>query len=254
MPALLSLIGVTKRYLRGMREVVVLNGASLDLEAGDFACVLGGASEGKTTLLEVAGGLKPPDEGRVLFDGRDLAQLKDNARTLLRRSEIGFALNRSAPVLADTVLDHVATPLLSDRWRRPRAKRAAAGMLDRVGIGDRAEVSMHSLSRAERARVSLANACVRSPRLLLADELTDTLNMAERNAVLGILQGFAREGMAILLTADDPHGAVGTNRLLSLANGRLIEAERRPADAPAPRPEPAEVVPIRARGGEGVAD
>ncbi len=250
MPALLSLIGVTKRYLRGVREVVVLNGASLDLQAGDFACVLGGASEGKTTLLEIAAGLTVPDEGRVLFDGRDLSQLNDTARTLLRRSEMVPVLNRSAPVLADTVRDHVAMPLLSAGWRRPRANRAAAEMLDRVRMGDQIDSSMHSLSRAERARVALANACVRSPRLLLADELTDTLNMAERNAVLGLLQGFAREGMAVLLTAGDPHGAVGSNRLLSLSGGRLIEAEQRPTSTPAPESEPAEVVPLHARGGE----
>jgi putative ABC transport system ATP-binding protein len=254
MPALLSLIGVTKRYLRGVREVVVLDGASLDLQAGDFACVLGGASDGKTTLLEVAAGLQPPDSGRVLFDGRDLAQLNDTEHTRLRRSEIACVLNRSAPVLAKNALDHVAMPLLSDGWGRKRAKRAAAEMLERVGVGGEAEAPVHSLSGAERARVALANACVRSPRLLLADELTDTLNMAERNAVLGILQGFARDGVAILLTAADPFGAVGCDRLLSLSRGRLIEAEAGPADAPVPTPNHGEVVPLHARGGDGARE
>jgi ABC-type lipoprotein export system ATPase subunit len=233
MPAVLSLIGVTKGYVRGVREVAVLKDVSLDLNPGDFACVLGSAGDGKTTLLEVAAGFQSPDRGRVLFDGKDLSRLSERAFSRLRAKDIGCVVNRSAPVLADSVLDHVALPLLSSGRRRKLANRAAAEMLERVGV-------------------ALAQACVRSPRLLVADELTDTLDMPERNSILGILQSFAREGVAVLITASDGNGAVGCNRLLSLSRGRLIEAEPRPSEAPAPTPDLGDVVPFRAtgRGGE----
>jgi ABC-type hemin transport system ATPase subunit len=95
------------------------------------------------------------------------------------------------------------------------------------------------------ARVALAQACVRSPRVLIADELTDTLDLIERNSVLALLQGFAREGVGVLMTATDAHGAVGCTRLLSLSGGRLIEVPV-PGAEPAPA-DPGEVVPFRAR-------
>ena len=98
-------------------------------------------------------------------------------------------------------------------------------------------------------RVALAQACVRSPRLLVADELTDTLDMVERHRLLGLLQEFAREGMCVLMTAGDAHGAKGCTRLLSLREGCLIEAEVR-APAPAPDAE-ADVLPFQRRSQGG---
>ena len=253
MPALLSLVDVTKRYARGSREVAVLRGASIDLNSGDFACVLGGRSEGKTTLLEIAAGFRRPDGGRVFFAGGDLDGLSERERGRLRRSEIACVWNRSAPTIhARSVLDHVALPLLSRGEGRWRARRAASGMIDRVGAAGYRDAPVPDLSAGERTRVALAQACVRQPRLLIADELTDTLNLTERNSVLGLLQGFAREGVGILMSAADAHGALGCSRILSLTDGRLVEPELPGVDAPQ-QAEPGELLPFRARehGGGG---
>jgi ABC-type lipoprotein export system ATPase subunit len=250
MAALLSLIGVTKRYARGVREVEVLRDVSLELGSGDFACVLGGRGDGKTTLLEIASGYQPPDHGEVLFQGKDLGRASARVRSRLLRSEIACVWNRSVPVLMDDVVNHVALPLTSNGASVKEARRVAAAMVERVGAREYADARVAELSEGQRMRVALAQACVRSPRLLIADELTDTLDMVERMAVLRLLQGFASEGVGILMTAADAHGAVGCNRLLSLSGGRLIEAEA-PPGTPAPA-DPAEVVPLRARsrGGE----
>jgi putative ABC transport system ATP-binding protein len=247
MAALLSLIGVTKSYARGVREVTVLRDVSLELNGGDFACVLGGQGDGKTTLLEITAGYCRPDDGRVLFDGTDLGAASDRSRDRLRRSDIACVLSRSAPVvIAESVLDHVTLPLLSAGVGRKQARRAAAEMIERVGASGYADANVAEVSAHERTRVALAQACVRSPRLLIADELTDTIDLNERNTVLGLLQGFARDGVAILMTAADPHGAVGCSRLLSLSGGRLIEPELPHAGVPA-QADPGEVVPFRAR-------
>jgi ABC-type lipoprotein export system ATPase subunit len=250
MAALLSLMGVTQRYSRGVREVAVLDDVSLDVRSGDFACVLGGRSEGKTTLLEIAAGIRRPDNGQVVFAGRDLGGASDRVRVRLRRSEIACVWNRSMPVVATSVLDHVGLPLLSDRVGVKNARRAAAEMIERVGARDYADAAVPDLSTGQRTRVALAQACVRSPRLLIADELTDTLDLTERNTVLGILQGFAREGVGILMTAADAHGAVGCSRLLSLSGGRLIEPEEPETHPPVPA-DPGEVLPFRARAHGG---
>jgi ABC-type multidrug transport system ATPase subunit len=125
-------------------------------------------------------------------------------------------------------------------------------MIERVGAAEYADAKVLELSQFQRMRVALAQACVRSPRLLVADELTDTLDLMERTELLKLLQEFAREGMCVLLTAGDAHGAKGCTRLLSLRDGRLIEADVR-APAPAPMGEEAEVLPFQRRsqgGGE----
>lgn len=248
MAALLSLIGVTKRYSRGVREVAVLNDVSLDLHSGDFACVLGGRSDGKTTLLEIASGYRSPDSGQVLFAGKDLGNASDRARTRLYRSDIACVWNRSVPVvLGEKVLDHVGFPLRSTGASLKDSRRAAARMIERVGASGYADAAVPDLSEGERTRVAIAQACVRSPRLLIADELTDTLDLLERTSVLGLLQGFSRDGVGVLMTATDPHGAVGTTRLLSLSGGRLVEADARRLDAPAPA-DPGDVLPFPSRG------
>jgi putative ABC transport system ATP-binding protein len=250
---LLSLIGVTKRYARGVREVAVLKDVSLELEAGDFACVLAGRGEGKTTLLEIAAGYRRPDEGRVMFAGRDISTASDRVRSRLHRSEIACVLNRSVPVVhGETVLKHVSLPLMAGGSGVKESQRAAAAMIERVGAREYIDARVSDLADSERARVALAQACVRGPRLLIADELTDTLDLIERSSVLALLQGFAGEGVGILITAADAHGAVGCSRLLALSGGRLVEPEVAEADTPKPADDPGEVVPFtRDRRGGG---
>jgi putative ABC transport system ATP-binding protein len=254
MSALLSLIGVTKRYIRGVREVTVLDDVSLALEAGDFACVLGRADDGKSTLLEIAAAHTRPDSGRVLFAGRDISDPSDRLRAQLHRNEIGCVMNRSVPpVFGETVLRHVSLPLMATGCGVVESQRAAAAMIERVGARDYIDVPVSDLSNWQRARVALAQACVRGPRLLVADEPTDTLDLIERSSVLALLQEFAREGVGVLITAADAHGAVGCSRLLALSGGRLVEPEVAEADRPSPVHDPGEVVPFKTRDRRGRA-
>lgn len=253
MSALLSLIAVTKRYTRGVREVTVLSDVSLDLEAGDFACVLAGRGEGKTTLLEIAAGYRRPEEGRVMFAGRDISTASDRVRSRLHRSEIACVLNRSVPVVhGETVLKHVSLPLMAGGSGVRESQHVAAAMIERVGAREYIDARVSDLADSERARVALAQACVRGPRLLIADELTDTLDLIERSSVLALLQGFAREGVGILITAADAHGAVGCSRLLTLSGTGLVEAPIAMSEAERPRDDPGEVLPFtRDRRGGG---
>ena len=236
---LLALSGVCKSYWRGAHELPTLRDVSFGLDAGDFAAVLGDRRMGKTTLLRIAAGIEPPDAGTVEFRGQALDSPRTARRAELWNSELACVWSGSA-WSARRVLDTVTVPLLGGRMTRREARRRAFEELTRWDIADAADATMHELSDAERQRVAFAEALVRRPRVLLADDPTETLNLMERNHVLANLQRVVREErIAVLMSATDASGAVGINRLLLLVgNGELREAQSL---------QPAPVVPLPTR-------
>lgn len=220
---LLALDEVEKRYQRGEREIVALDGVSLSLFAGDYLAVLGSARAGKTTLLRVAAGIERPDAGTVRFMGRDLASMSGRERTHVRRHEIGCVWARLHPNGRLTAVGQVALALVSSGWGRSRAVAKANEYLRRVDAGHCADARIHELSASELARVSIAQAIVREPKLILADEPTDVLNSEERRDILAIMRSIARDAnVGVLMTAGDSAGALRATRFGSLKAGRLL--------------------------------
>lgn len=181
---------------------------------------------GKTTLLRIAAGIDAPDEGEVTFAGRPLRGMSDAQRANLWASDLACVWNGTAWP-ARKVLDTVTVPLLGRGMTRRDARRRANEELARWDSGDVAGAMPHELSDAELLRVAFAEALVRRPRVLLADDPTETLNLMERNHVLANLQRVVREErIAVLISATDASGAAGINRLLVLVgNGELREAQ-----------------------------
>lgn len=244
--SVLSLDGVGKSYWRGEREIAVLRDVSFRLDAGDFAAVLGDRRTGKTTLLRIAGGLDPADRGSVAYRGRRFDRMTDRERSALWNGELARVWSGSGWA-ARRVIDAVSVPLLGAGLSPRRARRQAYEELRRWDVSDAADAMIHQLSDAERQRVAFAHALVRRPSVLLADDPTETLNMVERNHVLGNLKRAVRdEGMAVLMTTTDASGAAGINRLLVLVgNGELREAQSL---------QPAPVVPLRSRSQSSASD
>jgi ABC-type lipoprotein export system ATPase subunit len=244
--ALLSFSNVSKSYWRGAHEIVALRDATFDLHAGDFAAVLGDRCAGKTTLLRVAAGVEAPDTGAVAFEDRELGRMSDDQRADLWSRALGCVWG-GTPWAARRAIDAVCVPLLGRGLRYGEVRRRAAEALARWDVGDAANAALHELSDAERRRVAFAEALVRRPRVLLADDPTETLNLVERNHVLANLQRIVREErIAVLMTTTDASGAAGINRLFVLVgNGEVREAQSL---------QPAPVIPLptraQARGGD----
>jgi ABC-type lipoprotein export system ATPase subunit len=228
--ALLSLERVSKSHWRGRHEIVVLEDVSLELEPGELVAIFGQRAAGKTTLLRIAAGVAPPDGGIVRFDGRDLAALRRPPRLAGLHPSIGW-VRRGGPLIASMdMLDHVALPLLGAYHHRDAHRRAAAA-LRQVGARDLARATWRELSDAERALVMVAQAIVRTPALLLADDPTVALGVEERETVLDLLRATVdATGMAVAMTAPDLPDMLRADRVLSLSDGELIEGTR-PASA-----------------------
>jgi ABC-type cobalamin/Fe3+-siderophores transport system ATPase subunit len=232
---LLRLSGVSKRYARGRRDVRALTQIDLDLQTGEFACVLGTRRAGKSTLLRIAAGMESPDSGQVRFDGIDLVGLSDARLSRLLGAQIAWA-GKSGPGMPMQMLDYVAMPLLAaKRTRGLRGLRAARrdayararAALERVGAAACAEQRWESISDWERALAELAQAIAAGPRLLLIDDLTDTLGIRETDELTALVRKLSREmRLAVLMSVSDAPACLWADRVLSLAGGKLTEGPR----------------------------
>jgi ABC-type lipoprotein export system ATPase subunit len=230
---LLSLTGVNRSYRRGRHEMRVLIDASLQVSAGEIVAVQGQRGAGKTTLLKIAAGMELPDGGRVSFDGWDLTGLSDVQLSRLLGAQIGWVHN-NGPESRVRVLDYVALPLLISLGDRAAYTRAAQA-LERVGAADCAQQRWETLSDGERGLVGIAHAIVRSPRLLLVDDVTMILGIHETDTLTRLLRSIASESaIGVLMTVSDTAAALQSDRMMSLAGGRLSSPQAQLRGEPDP--------------------
>jgi ABC-type lipoprotein export system ATPase subunit len=225
---LLSLDRVRKTYWRGLHESVVLAEVSLQVDAGELVAIWGQRGSGKTTLAKVAAGLEQPDDGNVCFAGVDLGRSRSATAPLLPD---GIAWVQRAGPSSDefrSVLDYVVLPLLG-KYSPRGARRRADAMLKRVGVGDCAAERWESLTDGERTLAAVARAFAREPRLLIADDPTASLNVLQREEVMGLLRMAAdEEGLGILITVPDMPEFAHADQIGSLSEGRLVLAQQPP--------------------------
>jgi len=238
MTPLLSFLNVSKRHLDGAREIVVLDRVSLEIEEGASVGLYGARRSGKSTLLRLAAGIALADSGAVCFDGRDMARMSSGERGRLLRGEIAFIASgdwRSNP--GESVVDHVATSLGSEGLTIREARRRALRALDEVGMSaSGAEGPTASLSLDERARVMLARALVREPRLLVLDEPALMSGLADRDKFYALLRAAARQqGTTLLLASEHMAGLQGVAVLMSIADGEVQTSGARGSVVPLPR-------------------
>lgn len=216
--SLLRLEGVSKRYRRGRREVVALDDVSLAIEPGELVAVWGMPRSGRTTLLRVAAGLEQPDDGTVRFDADASPDVHDDDGLA---AGVGFVHVGLAGAGGESILDHVAMPLLA-RGVAPDTARARARLqLERVGAAGCAPLQPRELEPTERVRVAIAQALVTGPRLLLVDDPTRHVDLLEREAVLLLVRSIADGSVAVLMTTGEAMGVSGVDRALTISGGVL---------------------------------
>ena len=217
-----KLTGVTKKYQKGRVTVDALAGVDLVIEDGEWLAIQGPTGHGKTTLLQVLGGLDRPTSGIVDFDGQDLAALRESQVTKVRAASIGFifqTFNLIPTLSAQENVEAALVPLgVGAKERRARALAA----LESVGLGDRARHLPSELSGGQQQRVAIARALVKEPKVLLADEPTGNLDEDTRDEIISLLEKLWREhGLTLVLVTHDSSVARRAQRVGVMRNGRL---------------------------------
>jgi putative ABC transport system ATP-binding protein len=212
---------LTQTYLSGGRPLTVLNDITFSLERGGFLAIVGPSGSGKTTLLGLLAGLDRPAKGRVELDGHDLGGMTEDQRARLRAEKVGFVFQSFQLIPTLTARENVQVPL---ELRGEPAELRAQELLDRVGLGDRADHYPAQLSGGEQQRVALARAFSIRPQILFADEPTGNLDARTGATIITLMEELNRElGTTLVLVTHDHDLAARARRTIRLSDGRIVE-------------------------------
>jgi ABC-type lipoprotein export system ATPase subunit len=226
MDVLYELEGVRKVF-NGGTQVAAVDGVDLEIERGEYLSVVGASGSGKTTLLQLLGTLDRPSGGTLQFEGRDTSRLSDSELAELRLRTLGFIFQQFNLIPTLTARQNVEAALAPTGM--PAADRYARAneLLERVGLGDRADHLPSQLSGGEQQRVAIARALANEPTVLLADEPTGNLDSQTSQEIIDLLRRLSRtEGLSIVLVTHDHTIAAGADRVVRMSDGRVIEDSR----------------------------
>ena len=218
---------LTKSYGTGDARVVALDDVSVDLEAGRFTAVMGPSGSGKSTLMHCCAALDRGDSGSVVIGDQDLTTMKDAALTRLRREEVGFVFQSFNLVPTLTAQENILLPL-SIAGRKPDAGWFDS-VIDTVDLRPRLSHKPNELSGGQQQRVAVARALVSRPRIVFADEPTGNLDSRSGAEVLALLRAAVDDhGQTVVMVTHDPVAAAYCDRVLFLADGRVVHELERP--------------------------
>jgi len=218
---------LTKTYGTGETRVVALDDVTLELMAGEFTAVMGPSGSGKSTLMHCLAALDTADSGSVMIGEQELTVLKDKALTRLRRDEIGFVFQSYNLVPTLTAKENILLPM-AIAGRSPD-QGWYDSVIATVSLADRLDHKPHELSGGQQQRVAVARALVSRPTVVFADEPTGNLDSASGAEVLQLLRRSVDEhGQTVVMVTHDPVAASYTDRVLFLADGRVVEELREP--------------------------
>ena len=219
MDRFVSLEGVKKIYNMGEVKIMAAAGIDFQIKKGEFAVVVGPSGAGKTTVLNILGGMDTATEGKVLVDGQDIATYSQKQLTAYRRDDIGFVFQFYNLIPNLTALENVELAL-----QICKDPMDAADVLEEVGLGERLNNFPAQLSGGEQQRVSIARALAKNPKLLLCDEPTGALDYNTGKAILKLLQDTCRnKGMTVILITHNSAIAPMANRVIKIKNGKVAE-------------------------------
>lgn len=217
--------GLVKHYQMGGQIVRALDGVDLDIEPHTFTVVMGPSGSGKSTLLYLLGGLDHSTAGEISIDGQRLDQMDENALALFRRRTMGFVFQSFNLISSMSALENVAFPMQFAGVNASKRSQQARGILEQVGLGNRADHRPTELSGGQQQRVAIARALVNGPSLILADEPTGNLDTSSGTAIMQLLSDLHNAGRTVLVVTHDPRMTRFATHKIFLLDGRIVSED-----------------------------
>lgn len=214
--------GLKKYYNMGEENAVkALNGVDIDIDEGEFVAIVGTSGSGKSTMLHILGGLDNPTEGNVIIRERDISKLNDNELTIFRRRNIGFVFQNYNLVPMLTVYENVVLPLQLDG--KSVDDRFIEGIIETLGLTDKADSYPNQLSGGQQQRVAIARAIAAKPAIILADEPTGNLDSKTTMQVVGVLKEASEKyHQTIVMITHNEELAQLCDRIIHIEDGKIL--------------------------------
>ena len=235
---MLKLKNVTKHYVTGNSTVEALRGVSLEFRKSEFVSILGQSGCGKTTLLNIIGGLDRYTDGDLIINGKSTKTFKDSDWDSYRNHSIGFVFQSYNLIPHQSVLSNVELALTLSGVSKAERRRRATEALEKVGLGDQLNKKPNQMSGGQMQRVAIARALVNDPDILLADEPTGALDTATSVQIMEILKEISKDRLIIMVTHNPELAATYSTRIIRLLDGLVIDDSNPYTSEPESTPEP----------------
>ncbi len=204
-------------------DVHVLNDVSFRVEKGEVVAIVGKSGAGKSTLLHITGTLEKPDNGNILFEGRNLNKLSNSKISEFRNNSLGFIFQFHHLLPEFTALENVCIPAYIKKTDRSKAEARAKELLEHLNLSHRLNHKPKELSGGEQQRVAFARALINQPKLILADEPTGNLDEKSANELHDLILKFRTEfDLTFILVTHSPTLAARCDRIIEMAEGRIV--------------------------------
>lgn len=213
---------LTKIFRTEEVETTALNKVSLEVKEGEYVAVMGPSGCGKSTLLNILGLLDNPTSGSYIFNGTEVANLRERDRTIFRKGNIGFVFQSFNLIDELNVYENVELPLIYLKMKTAERKKKVEDALERMKISHRAKHFPQQLSGGQQQRVAIARAVVANPRLILADEPTGNLDSKNGIEVINLLSELNKEGTTIIMVTHSDRDAGYAHRIVNLFDGQVV--------------------------------
>jgi putative ABC transport system ATP-binding protein len=217
---LYSIKDLSKSYSQSNKKVTALRNVTLDINRGDFISIQGPTGGGKSTLLQMLGGLEKPTSGMISLEEDNLEKLSEAKLTDVRAKKVGFIFQNYNLIPTLTALENVQIALVPQGIKKAESERRAHAALESVALSDRANHFPSELSGGQQQRVAIARALVKNPEVILADEPTGNLDEETRDQIIDLLVNLNKDsGITIMLVTHDSNVAKRANKNLHISNG-----------------------------------
>lgn len=224
----LKVENLCKVYGKGDNQVVALDHVSLTIEKGDFTAIIGSSGSGKSTLLHAIAGVDVPTSGKVYLDGQDVYEGSNEKLAIFRRRQVGliYQFHNLIPTL--NVAENITLPILMDK--RKVNKERLNGLLNLLGLQERKKHLPNQLSGGQQQRVAIGRTLMNAPAVMLADEPTGSLDSRNGHEIIKLLKESNRKyGQTLLLVTHEENIALQADRIITIADGKVVRDERQVA-------------------------